>query len=241
MGLIVNFSDFENISASALSTSDYLVGYTGNPNRETRITIGDFVNFIESISGNDLYVVLYANSAKWDSTYSSLNQLSSSNVLVFSNSGRWESNYVTVINNSAFWTTAYNTVQTLTGNFINVSSNNFVINSSNKNLYNKKFINLFHDDTSVVTVNANVGLGFSCKLFNNSTHYVILSGAPGVNYNAKGSFLNDQYGLVNLETDGIYVYGYGDLESGIGPAYPDAILTNEDAFLLQENDSLLLY
>lgn len=244
MGLIVNFSDFANKTGTSLSASDYLVGFTTNldgSRQEIKLTVADLITFVESNSGNDLYTLLSTNSAKWDSAYSSINGLSSGLSLVFTNSSNWEGNYTTVNSNSAYWTTAYNTVQSLTGNFISVNTNNFVIDATNQNLYNKKFVNVYHDDTALIILNTNVGLGFSCKIFNNSTHYLILSTYESSNYNAKGSFVNDQYGLVNLETDGTYVYGYGDLESALGPAYPDALLTSEDAYLLQEDDSLILY
>jgi len=241
MGLVVNFSDFANISAGALSTSDYLVGYTGNPNRETRITLADLVNFMESVSGNDLYVVLYENSAKWDSTYSTLR----------TNSGAWRSSYTTlnglssalatVNTNSAYWETAYSQVQKLTGNFISMDSTNLTINLSNKDDYNKKTILLSHPDTANVVVGYDVGYGFSCKIINNSTHYIILSSALPYTFNAKGEYLNDQYGFVKIESDGINIYGYGDLESAIGPAYPDAILNEDQSYLLQDDDSLILY
>lgn len=244
MGLIVNFSDFVNKTGTSLSASDHLVGFTTNldgSRQEIKLTVADLITFVESNSGNDLYTLLYAYSAKWDSAYSSINGLSSGLSLVFTNSSNWEGNYTTVKNNSSFWTTAYNTVQKLTGNFINVNSNVFTINSSNQDLYNKKFINVFHDDTATVTVMNNVSYGFSCKIFNNSTHYILLSSYSPFNYKGKGEYLNDQYGLVNLEWDGNFAYGYGDLESAIGPAYPNALLTNEDAYLLQQDDSLILY
>lgn len=241
MGLVVNFSDFANISAGALSTTDYVVGYTGNPNRETRITLGDLVNFIEGVSANDLYVVLYQNSAKWDSTYTSVN----------SNSSEWESSYTTlnrtssvfttVNTNSGYWQTSYTEVQKLTGNFITIDTTNLTINASNKNDYNKKTVILSHSDTANVVVNYNVGYGFSCKIFNNSTHYLILSSALPFTFNGKGEYVNDQYGLVNIESDGINIYGYGDLESSIGPAYPDAILNEDQTYILQDDDSLILY
>lgn len=244
MGLIVNFSDFVNKTGTSLSASDYLVGFTTNldgSRQEIKLTVADLISFVESNSGNDLYTLLSTNSAKWDSAYSSINSLSSGLSIVFTNSSNWEGNYTTVNSNSAYWTTAYNTVQTLTGNFLNVNSNYFVINFGNQNLYNKKLINIFHDDTITVKVENDVSVGFSCKIFNNSTHYVILSAYSPFNYNGKGQYLNDQYGLVNLEWDGSFAYGYGDLESAIGPAYPDALLTDEDAYLLQEDDSLILY
>ena len=245
MGLIVNFSDFENISASNLSFNDYLIGYATNPDREVRTTIEDLINFMESASANDLYQILAANSGKWDSTYTSVASNSASWDSTYNNvstsSANWNSSYTSVKNNSSFWTTAYNTVQKLTGNFINVNSNVFTINSSNQDLYNKKFINVFHDDTATVTVMNNVSYGFSCKIFNNSTHYILLSSYSPFNYKGKGEYLNDQYGLVNLEWDGNFAYGYGDLENALGPAYPNALLTNEDAYLLQQDDSLILY
>lgn len=244
MGLIVNFSDFVNKTGTSLSASDHLVGFTTNldgSRQEIKLTVADLISFVESNSGNDLYTLLYAYSAKWDSAYSSINGLSSGLSLVFTNSSNWEGNYTTVKNNSSFWTTAYNTVQKLTGNFIDVNSNIFTINSSNQDLYNKKFINVFHDDTATVTVMNNVSYGFSCKIFNNSTHYILLSSYSPFNYKGKGEYLNDQYGLVNLEWDGNFAYGYGDLENALGPAYPNALLTNEDAYLLQQDDSLILY
>ena len=244
MGLVVNFSDFVNKTGTSLSASDYLVGFTTNldgSRQEIKITLADLITFVESNSGNDLYTLLYTNSAKWDSAYTTINNLSSGLSIVFSNSSNWEGNYTTINSNSAYWTTAYNTVQTLTGNFITVNSNSMVINFGNQNLYNKKLIRFYHDDTANVKVEADVNPGFSCKIFNNSTHYVVLSTYSPFNYNGKGSYINDQYGAASLEWDGSFTYGYGDLESAIGPAYPDALLTDEDAYLLQEDDSLILY
>ena len=234
MGLIVNFSDFVNKTGTSLSASDHLVGFTTNldgSRQEIKLTVADLITFIESNSANDLYTILNQSSANWNNTYNN----------VSTSSANWNSSYTSVKNNSSFWTTAYNTVQKLTGNFINVNSNVFTINSSNQDLYNKKFINVFHDDTATVTVMNNVSYGFSCKIFNNSTHYILLSSYSPFNYKGKGEYLNDQYGLVNLEWDGNFAYGYGDLESAIGPAYPNALLTNEDAYLLQQDDSLILY
>jgi len=114
MGLVVNFSDFENKTGTSLSASDYLVGYTtdfdGN-RQELKITVADLITFLESNSGNDLYTILYSNSASWNSVYNSVNSNSGSWDSVYSttnvNSATWKSNYTTTSNNSAFWSEAY--------------------------------------------------------------------------------------------------------------------------------------
>ena len=98
MGLVVNFSDFENKTGTSLSASDYLVGYTtdfdGN-RQELKITVADLITFLESNSGNDLYTILYSNSASWNSVYNSVN----------SNSASWDSVYSSFNSNSSRYTT----------------------------------------------------------------------------------------------------------------------------------------
>ena len=116
MGLIVNFSDFENISASNLGLSDYLVGFASDPDRETRISIGELVSFLESVSTNDLFTVLNLNSASWNSVYSTVKSLSDDweesqfiSPLQIASAG-WNSTYTTTNVNSAFWDDVYNNV-----------------------------------------------------------------------------------------------------------------------------------
>ena len=94
MGLIVNFGDFVNKTGTSLSASDHLVGFTTNldgSRQEIKLTVADFITFIESNSANDLYTILNQSSANWNSTYSTVN----------SNSGKYESTYTTVNSNSA--------------------------------------------------------------------------------------------------------------------------------------------
>jgi len=105
MGLIVNFSDFENISATNLSVTDYVIGYRPGPNREIRSTIEDFSIFIQSLSSNNVYVAVTANSANWNSTYSTVKSLSDT----------WEESvYITPLQvASASWDSVYSTVNSL--------------------------------------------------------------------------------------------------------------------------------
>jgi hypothetical protein len=111
MGLIVNFSDFENISATNLSVTDYVIGYRPGPNREIRSTIEDFSIYIQSLSSNNVYVAVTANSANWNSTYSTVRSLSDTwEESVFITplqvaSGSWDSVYSTVNSNSSRYTT----------------------------------------------------------------------------------------------------------------------------------------
>jgi len=135
MGLIVNFSDFENISASGLSLNDYIIGYKSGPNREIRTTIADLINFLESASANDLYLVLSPNSAKWNSAYSTVNSLSDSweesvYITPLQNaSGSWDSAYNTLNANSAAGISVYSTVKDNSG-YWNESYTNLVNNSA---------------------------------------------------------------------------------------------------------------
>ena len=106
MGLSVNFGDFVNKTGSSLSASDYLVGFTtdydGN-RQEIRITVEDFITYIESNSANDLYTILSQNSGKWDSVYLSVSP----------NSGYWDSVYTTVNTVSSNWTVGGSSVSTI--------------------------------------------------------------------------------------------------------------------------------
>ncbi|NBP16720.1 hypothetical protein EBU95_20415, partial [bacterium] len=106
MGLSVNFGDFVNKTGFSLSASDYLVGFTtdydGN-RQEIRITVEDFITYIESNSANDLYTILNQNSGKWDSVYLSVSP----------NSGYWDSVYNTVNTVSSSWTTGGTSLTTV--------------------------------------------------------------------------------------------------------------------------------
>jgi len=116
MGLIVNFSDFENKTGTSLSASDYLVGYTtdfdGN-RQELKITVADLITFLETNSGNDLYTILYSNSANWNSTYTSVYNTSSNWNSVYSTvtslSDTLNSTYTSVRNTSSSWDSVYTT------------------------------------------------------------------------------------------------------------------------------------
>jgi len=116
MGLIVNFSDFENKTGTSLSASDYLVGYTtdfdGN-RQELKITVADLITFLETNSGNDLYTILYSNSANWNSTYTSVTNTSSNWNSVYSTvtslSDTLVSTYTSVGNTSSSWNSVYTT------------------------------------------------------------------------------------------------------------------------------------
>jgi hypothetical protein len=116
MGLIVNFSDFENKTGTSLSASDYLVGYTtdfdGN-RQELKITVADLITFLETNSGNDLYTILYSNSANWNSTYTSVYNTSSNWNSVYSTvtslSDTLDSTYTSVRNASSSWNSVYTT------------------------------------------------------------------------------------------------------------------------------------
>ena len=194
----------------------------------------------------------YASSASWDSVYSTVRSLSDSweesvfitemglasagwnatQAKMYASSASWDSVYSTTRTNSAEWETAYAVVQTLTGNFIYPDTNLLLINNSNKDLYNKKFVSLRHSDTATVVIDRNVGYGFSCKLFNNSTHYIFLSSYVPFTLNSKDAYLNEQYGVANIESDGMYVYADGDLEITFGPPYPDAVLSEDDGFII---------
>ena len=127
MGLIVNFSDFENISASGLSLNDYIIGYKSGPNREIRTTIADLINFLESASANDLYLVLSPNSAKWNSTYTTVNSLSDSwEESAFITplqvaSASWDSVYSTTQTNSSFWSDAYTNLVNNSANYLSAA------------------------------------------------------------------------------------------------------------------------
>ena len=105
MGLIVNFSDFENISATGLSPTDYVIGYRPGPNREIRSTIEEFFIYLQTLSSNNVYVAVSPNSAKWNSTYSTVNSLSDT----------WEESvYITPLQvASASWDSVYSTVKSL--------------------------------------------------------------------------------------------------------------------------------
>jgi len=116
MGLIVNFSDFENKTGNTLSASDYLVGFTSNPDREIKISINDFISYIEATSANDLYTILNQNSGKWDSVY----------ISVSPNSGYWDSVYTTVNTVSSSWTTGGTSLLTV----LNYLSSNLVLLSA---------------------------------------------------------------------------------------------------------------
>jgi len=116
MGLIVNFSDFENKTGNTLSASDYLVGFTSDPDREIKISINDFISYIESSSANDLYTILNQNSGKWDSVY----------ISVSPNSGYWNSVYTTVNTVSSSWTTGGTSLLTV----LNYLSSNLVLLSA---------------------------------------------------------------------------------------------------------------
>jgi hypothetical protein len=116
MGLIVNFSDFENKTGNTLSASDYLVGFTSGPDREIKISIHDFISYIESTSANDLYTILNQNSSNWNGTY----------ISVSPNSGYWDSVYTTVNTVSSSWTTGGTSLLTV----LNYLSSNLVILSA---------------------------------------------------------------------------------------------------------------
>ena len=112
MGLVVNFSDFENKTGTSLSASDYLVGYTTDfdgSRQELKITVADLITFLETNSGNDLYTILYSNSANWNNTYTSVRNTSSSWNSVYTttnvNSANWNSTYTSFNNNSSRLTT----------------------------------------------------------------------------------------------------------------------------------------
>jgi hypothetical protein len=192
---------------------------------------------------------MYASSASWDSNYSTTNTNSAvwgSGSTVYTtvnlNSANWDSVYSTVNTNSAEWEIAYTELKKLTGNFIYPDTNLLLINNSNKDLYNKKFVSLRHSDTATVAIDINVGYGFSCKLFNNSTHYIFLSSFIPFTLNSKNSYVNDQYGFVSIESDGMYVYANGDLAASFGGVYPDATLSEDDSYIfLAESYDLILY
>jgi len=105
MGLIVNFSDFENISAAGLGSEDYLIGYRPGPNREIRMTISEFFSFFQAATGNSTYVIVKSNSASWNSAYSTVNSLSDT----------WEESiFITPLQAaSGSWNSAYSTVNSL--------------------------------------------------------------------------------------------------------------------------------
>ena len=163
MGLIVNFSDFENISASGLSLNDYIIGYKSGPNREIRTTIADLINFLESASANDLYLVLSPNSAKWNSTYSTVNSLSDSwEESAFITplqvaSGSWNSVYSTTQTNSSFWSEAYTNLVNNSANYLSAVDLSLLATTSSNwdSVYTSVSNNSAKYESAYTTLNAN--------------------------------------------------------------------------------------
>ena len=218
MGLIVNFSDFENISASNLSFNDYLIGYATNPNREVRTTIEDLINFMESASANDLYQILAANSASWDSTYTSLN----------ANSGKYESSYTSLNANSGKYESSYTTLNANSANYILDGGNTKGANISigTNDAYNLSFetnaisrLLITSDTLSGNSSKTSFGAGSATGLYSFATGYNTkafgnYSYAEGINNTASG-YASHAQGAGNLASNNYsHTQGENNIASG---------------------------
>lgn len=146
---------------------------------------------------------------------------------------------------SAEWSNVYSTVRASSATWnnltvVNVDSDTLIIDQENQDLYDKKFIDLRHENDAIVIFGSLVRPGFNCRIFNDSTNYILLS-ATEFNVKSKGNSIQEQYGTATIEFDGEFFYIYGDLSNYVEPTEEEQeiqefLITNEDLTLIQDQE-----
>ena len=207
MGLIVNFGDFVNKTGTSLSASDHLVGFTTNldgSRQEIKLTVADFITFIESNSANDLYTILNQSSANWNSTYSTVN----------SNSGKYESTYTTLNTNSANYILDGGNTK---GSDISIGTNDAYNLSLETNAVSRLLIT--SDTLSGNNSRTSFGAGSATGLYSfatgyNTTAFGNYSYAEGINNTAAG-YASHAQGAGNLASNNYsHAQGENNIASG---------------------------
>lgn len=151
---------------------------------------------------------------------------------------------------SAEWSNVYSTVRAVSAtwnnlNVVTIEADSLLIDADNQDMFDKKFIDFKHTNDATIIFGLYVTPGFTCRIFNDSTNYIIFS-ASELNVKSRGNAIQEQYGAATIEFDGEFFYMYGDLEKYIPPTDEQAelldyLIVNEDlTFLLDEDNYSLI-
>jgi len=184
------FASFRDFDTIVPDFADYLVGY--NPLRGEYKTQIIQLSSILAGGGFGAYSIVFANSANWNSVYTSVKDTSaiwdSVYTSVKNNSANWDSVYTSVKNSSATWDSVYTsvkdnsatyaTINFVDGKFLPLSGGeidgNLTINGSLTALGDAYFVNTIFTTTSAVSV-INTGYGPALYVFQAAGPYDVAS------------------------------------------------------------------